>query len=102
MPTRSIGTWENGAVDIQLDYDATNTITAIRCVNSSPHSVWVQAVQLDPQGNRDVGRAYDTTFPPNQTTELAIPTGQARRLSQYIDTRGFFNGLDIHVLIPAP
>jgi hypothetical protein len=102
MPTRSIGTWENGTVDIQLDYDAQNIITAIRCINGSPDSVYVQAVQLDSQGNRDLGRIYETTFPPNAITVLTPPTGQARRLSQYVDSRGFFNGLDINVVIPAP
>lgn len=96
MPTRTIGTWENGTVTAELDFDASNIATNLRVINNSALDVFIQVQEIAS------GRSVSRTFAANSgTMNQAIPTGVGQRLTQFINANGKFDGLSISARIPA-
>lgn len=90
MPTATVMTFEGGLIEFQVDYDASNRLTAVRCINQTDHDVWARVARPDN------GRAYEHTFPANTTQEFAIPIGQAQRIQfDSIGVHGQFTPLQM-------
>lgn len=87
MPTRTIGTFNNGLVEFQIDYDASNRITAVRCINNGDTDVYGEVVQ-------DVnGRKGGATFLAHTNTSISVPTGVAGRINISINAQGRLVGV---------
>jgi hypothetical protein len=73
MATKTVATFNNGLIEFQVDYDAANRLTALRCINQDNHTVhgWVIL-----ESN---GRQYDSSFLPGNTY-IPIPTGASQRI----------------------
>ena len=95
MPTRIIGVFDGGNVRVEIDYDASRRITALRCVNGSGLALYAEAVQVS---NR---RKYASTFLPNSTTEIPVPTGTAQRLQLVLNAQGRLDGVEYAIVYPA-
>lgn len=98
MSTRNIGSWthDTGTVTADLDYDASNVITSIHVVNDSDVAAHIEVEQISN------GRKVDRRFEPHTDETIPLPTGAAARIEQFINPRGFFDGLNIRCQIPAP
>ena len=94
MPTRVVETFEGGLIRTELDYDNANRITAVRVVNDSDRSIYLEVVQGDAVGT--TGRKYSATFLAHTTTEIPIPTGQALKIEQIWDSsRNRWDGISV-------
>jgi hypothetical protein len=88
MPTKTVATFQNGLVEFQVDYDASNRLTALRCINKSDGDMVGEATR------EDNGRSYSKTFLAHTTTYIPIPTGVAQRIRfDSIGHHGHFAGL---------
>jgi hypothetical protein len=95
MPTRLVGTWENGTIVAELDYDASNRITAVRVINSSSLDMYLEATQISNN------RTYGKIFLAGTTTQIPVGNGPAERLEQFLDERGRWNGISVSARVPA-
>lgn len=74
MPTRTVMTFEGGLVEFQVDYDESNRITALRCINDSDNDVIGEVTRVS------TGRSAQKTLLAHTTTHVAIPTNAAQRI----------------------
>lgn len=94
--TRVIAEHADGLVKFEIDYDDTTKIVlAVRCINNSLQPAWAKAELTDGS------RSRERTFAPDQTTEVAIPTGVAQRLVGFINAKGGFDGVSFSTSWPA-
>ena len=97
MATRQVGSWSNGQVIAELDYDAgTNRLTGLRVINTGPDRVYAECVQISN------GRKYSSVFLAGTTTVIPIPTAAGTRITQLWDAvRQRWDGVSISVVIPG-
>ena len=94
MPSRRVAEWDNARITLDLDYDATNVLTAIRVINAAAYSVFMRIVHTA------TGREVSRTFAPGVSVTIALPTTIAQRLTQVAGKRpGWYDGLDIHCVM---
>ena len=82
MATRTISTAENGLIEFQVDYDTSNRITALRCINNANYNIIGEVTRLSN------GRSYSKTFLANSNTYIPIPTSVSQRIQ--------FDGFGVH------
>lgn len=82
MPTKTVATFANGLVEFQIDYDAAECITAVRCVNATDSEASCRIYHLT------AGRSATLTIPAQTTRSVSVPTNAAARLQTHIDERG--------------
>jgi hypothetical protein len=97
MPTRRIGSFDEGRVRFEVDYGNNMVVTAVRCINNSDQAAYGQAIRQNPPR-----KAYEQRFPPNQTVEIGIPTHPNDRLQYVIDEHGRFGGVNVVLMWPYP
>ena len=84
-------------VRFELDYDDAKLIlVALRCINNSASAAWGQAVAT---AN---GRTYGMRFPPQQTTEVAIPNHPQQKLDITVTANGRLDGVEYSLMHPYP
>lgn len=99
MPTVEIGNFHGGLVRIEMDVDASNRITAVRCINDSGQDVGIELIQGE--GFANAGRTTTMRRLGPGTTEFAVPTGAAQRLSTRFDAaRNRWEGIDKRITVP--
>lgn len=99
--TQVLAQYDDGAVRVEYDWDdnaGRRWLTAVRVVNDSVHSVYVEAVVAE--GRPNAGRKASGIFLPGTTTEVPIGTGAAVRLQGVLEARGRLDGLNITILYP--
>lgn len=96
MPTRAAGSWNEGTVRAEIDYDASNRIIGIRVINDSQVDAFLEIRQIAS------GRKYGGRFLAGTNTTIPIGTGAAVRITQTLNARGFWDGVEIAAQIPAP
>ena len=89
MPTYPLGAWLDKQIRLEADYDASNRLTTLRCVNNAAG----HTLTVDIGRSAGTGRRYGTTFGAGTTT-LVILTTTANRIIITPSTRGRFLGLD--------
>lgn len=95
MPTRSVGSWLNGQVSAEVDYDASNRITGLRVINNSTVNAYLEIEQ------NSNNRKYGALFLGSTTTVIPIGTGVSVRISQILAPNGKWSGVTIRAQIPA-
>lgn len=86
----------DGLVRFEYDYDDTTLrVLAVRCINNSLQPAWAKAELMDGT------RSRERTFAPDQTTEVAIPTSVAQRLTLFVNAKGFLDGVSFSTSWPA-
>lgn len=96
MPTRAAGSWNEDTVRAEIDYDASNRIIGIRVINDSQVDAFLEIRQISS------GRKYGGRFLAGTNTTIPIGTGAAVRITQTVGRRGFWDGVEIVCLVPAP
>ena len=94
MPTRTVAEFNGGLVRFEVDYDSSDRITALRCINDSDGSF------IGEVSRQDSGRSYSKTFLAHTNTYIPIPIGQAQRIqfdgfgqhNQFVGLRFEFKG----------
>ena len=94
VATRTV--YSGSGVTAELDYDGANRIVGARVINTTGRNVYMEVEQISN------GRKYGAVFLAGTTTVIPIPTGIGQRITQFLDDRGFWDGLNIRVLDPAP
>lgn len=86
-----------GYVFWEIDFDdAKLLLTAVRCRNESSEATYGSVTQISN------GRTYGMRFPPNSTTNIAIPTGQAQKIDISIMPSGKLDGVHYSFVWPYP
>lgn len=88
--TMAVLPWDEARVALlQIDYDDVDLrVRTVRVINPAPRGLVVTA------GRTDGTRTYTATAPPNQTTEVNVPTGAINRLQLNVDARGRLDGVE--------
>jgi hypothetical protein len=97
MPTRLIGEFNDASVIVEVDYNDSQQLTALRVINTSADAVYVEAVQ------QSSGRTASRRFPAGETVEHTIGTGAAARIVQRFDAqKQRWRDVDFRVAVQAP
>lgn len=99
MPTVTIGSFEGGQVRFEMDVDASDRITAVRCINDLGVDVGVQLTQGE--GRTNAGRTTTMRRLGPGISEFTIATTPSQRISAFFDSaRNRWDGIDFRMLVP--
>lgn len=97
MPTKILGSFDNGNVRAELDWtvDGSDIVaTAFRVINNTNFACYCSVTETAS------GRTYGQRFNANSTTERPLPTNLGQRIGGFIDARGRLDGIDFQMAWP--
>jgi len=95
--TLRIGSHDEGRCLTEVEYDdVTRVVSLLRVINNSAVAVLIEAVLLAD------GRFYDHRVPALSTASRNIPQGPATRLTFAVNAAGKLDGVEFHIMWPAP